>query len=223
MTIQESQKKAEELCRTCRYLYGGKGQKYTKSLVYKLAKQYPTKYTKAITEEALRDADRGFLAIDCSGFVCRVLGIEDAGSTQLKLKAVKTYAVKRASAKPGMVLYKPGHVAYIGEDLNVYEMRSTKADSCISKFEDRAPAFTNMLIIKGSPLEYQEKGIELYPQINYIGFSIVAALQKAGETDTSKAHRTRIAAKNGIFDYTGSAAQNLKMVKLLKEGKLKKC
>jgi hypothetical protein len=52
--------------------------------------------------------------------------------------------------------------------------------------------------------------------------SIVDALAKVGETDTSKTHRAKIAAANGITGYKGSAAQNTQMLVLLKNGKLKK-
>jgi hypothetical protein len=50
--------------------------------------------------------------------------------------------------------------------------------------------------------------------------SIVDALAAVGESDTSKTHRTKIATANGITSYTGSAAQNTKLLTLLKKGKL---
>lgn len=51
--------------------------------------------------------------------------------------------------------------------------------------------------------------------------SIVKALQQL-KIDSSYSFRAKIAAKNGITDYSGTAAQNLKLLGLLKEGKLKK-
>lgn len=50
--------------------------------------------------------------------------------------------------------------------------------------------------------------------------SIVDALHSIGITDASIPYRKKIAAKNGIENYTGTAAQNLKLLQLLKEGKL---
>lgn len=50
--------------------------------------------------------------------------------------------------------------------------------------------------------------------------SIVDALYSIGITDVSISARKKIAAKNGINDYTGTAAQNTKLLQLLKEGKL---
>jgi len=52
------------------------------------------------------------------------------------------------------------------------------------------------------------------------GTSIVSALQAVGEKDTTFAHRKKIAAANGITGYQGTVKQNLKMVDLIKAGKL---
>lgn len=52
--------------------------------------------------------------------------------------------------------------------------------------------------------------------------SIVAALKAVGETDTSYAHRSKIAVENGIINYSGTAAQNTTLLNLLKQGRLKK-
>lgn len=52
--------------------------------------------------------------------------------------------------------------------------------------------------------------------------SIVDALISIGVKDTSFAARKKIATANSISGYTGTAAQNLKLLTLLKSGKLKK-
>lgn len=51
--------------------------------------------------------------------------------------------------------------------------------------------------------------------------SIVDGLKSIGE-DSSMVHRKKIAAANDISSYTGTAAQNKKMLNLAKQGKLKK-
>lgn len=51
--------------------------------------------------------------------------------------------------------------------------------------------------------------------------SIVDALKSLSIT-SNYSYRTKIANKNGITDYRGSATQNTKLLKLLKEGKLKR-
>lgn len=50
--------------------------------------------------------------------------------------------------------------------------------------------------------------------------SIVIALRAVGEMDITFTNRARIAAANGIRNYTGTAAQNLDMVNRLKAGTL---
>ena len=51
--------------------------------------------------------------------------------------------------------------------------------------------------------------------------SIVDGLKSIG-VDSSKAHRTEIAEANGISNYTGTKAQNQKLLALAKQGKLKR-
>lgn len=58
-----------------------------------------------------------------------------------------------------------------------------------------------------------------YPVPCYSGSSIVEALASIGVGNT-KAFRTKIAQANGISGYTGTAAQNTKLLNLLKNGKL---
>lgn len=50
--------------------------------------------------------------------------------------------------------------------------------------------------------------------------SIVDALHSIGITDASIPYRKKIAIKNGIENYSGTAAQNTKLLQLLKQGKL---
>ena len=60
-----------------------------------------------------------------------------------------------------------------------------------------------------------------YPVPNYNGSSIVEALNKIG-VNSSYSNRAKIASKNGISGYAGTASQNTKMLNLLKQGKLVK-
>lgn len=64
------------------------------------------------------------------------------------------------------------------------------------------------------------QAVSHYPKYKGASGSIVTALAAVGEKDTSKAHRAKIAAANGIKNYAYTAAQNLEMVNLLKKGKL---
>ena len=60
-----------------------------------------------------------------------------------------------------------------------------------------------------------------YPKFTGSTTSIVDALKAIG-IDSSFGNRKKIASKNGISNYSGSASQNLKLLNLLKQGKLKK-
>ena len=61
--------------------------------------------------------------------------------------------------------------------------------------------------------------VQYYPKYTGKSGSIVDALNSIG-VDSSKGHRKNIAEANGIVGYTYSAAQNTKMLNLLKAGKL---
>ena len=74
-----------------------------------------------------------------------------------------------------------------------------------------------VVVIDGSPRPAQTV---YYPKYTGTSSSIITALKAVGETDTTMAHRKNIALANGISAYTGTASQNLSLVKLLKAGKL---
>ena len=227
-TVAECNAVAKELCSGAyHYLYGAKGQLYTKQLVESLAKQYKSNYPAAIKKEALKDADKGYRAGDCSYFVCSVLGLNMINSAAIKKLAKKLLKPTKANAKPGMALWKEGHIAYIGEGLKVYEFMSTAKDAQINSFESRAKDFTYMFVVKGSALDQESQTVAptvsmYYPAYKGGSTSIVSALAAVGEKDTSYAHRKIIAQANRIKDYQGSLKQNLQMVDLLKDGKLVK-
>ena len=62
---------------------------------------------------------------------------------------------------------------------------------------------------------------DYYPKYTGTSNSISDALKSLG-IDNSKANRTAIASKNGIPNYKGTSAQNIKLLTLLKQGKLLK-
>lgn len=73
-----------------------------------------------------------------------------------------------------------------------------------------------VVVVSGNPRRVNA----YYPKYKGASGSIITALAAVGEKDTSKAHRAKIAAANGITNYAYTAAQNTKMVNLLKKGKL---
>lgn len=76
-----------------------------------------------------------------------------------------------------------------------------------------------VIVVSGNPRQ-NKATVSYYNAYTGTSTSIVDALAKVGEKDTSKAHRTKIAQANGISDYTGTAYQNMTLLSLIKAGKL---
>jgi hypothetical protein len=110
-------------------------------------------------------------------------------------------------------------------------------DSYAYVSQDRTPVYDGSItvtktkghtgiIVSGNPRKKQYSSTgkvkTYYPKYTGKSSSIVEALAEVGESDTSKAHRIKIASANGIAGYTGTASQNTKMLKMLKNGKLLK-
>ena len=238
-SIKKSNELAKSMCASgtkYRYLYGGKGQEYTTALVKRLAAQYPSYYGNL--QLALADADKGYYAIDCSGFVCKVLGISNASSSMMKSDAVAVLSVSKENAKPGMALWKQGHIAYVGEDLKIYEAAGTAEDLKVSTWSKRSGGFTKLLIVKNSALAeeylnekpkpskvtYFKKYTGSATGIDEIFKAIGADKYYDKKAATSYAKRRPIARVNGYpYDqYCGNADQNIRLRKLAREGNLVK-
>ena len=80
-----------------------------------------------------------------------------------------------------------------------------------------APKYSNYATKETAP-----KKVEYYPKASAGGWSFVDALKSVGVKTPTLAYRKKIAEANGIKNYKGSAIDNLKMLNLLKKGKLKK-
>lgn len=80
-----------------------------------------------------------------------------------------------------------------------------------------APKYSNY-----ATKETTVKKTEYYPKCSAGGWSFVDALKSVGVKSPTMALRKKIAEANGIKNYKGSAIHNLKMLNLLKKGKLKK-
>lgn len=216
------------------YLYGAKDIAYTKNNVDKLAKAYS--YTKNIKKIALSNCNKYERAIDCSGYVCKCLGIPSIGSAQLYDTAVvKTTTQKKRiyNLLSGEILYKKGHVAVIvkyNSKLYICEAVSTAIGLRMMELNSfagtsRYDSFTNVLVAKGSFLDDVQTSKpsenEYYPVPIVKLNSIVDALKSIG-VDSSKDNRIRISAKNDIKNYRGTAVQNMELLSLLYKGILKK-
>lgn len=68
-------------------------------------------------------------------------------------------------------------------------------------------------------LPENKPSVQYFSKANYSGVSLVDALRSVGAS-TTFSYRKQIAAANGIAGYGGTAAQNIKLLNLLKQGKL---
>lgn len=68
----------------------------------------------------------------------------------------------------------------------------------------------------------EEVSNDYYPIYTGVSVSIITALRMVGESDTTYSHRKQIAEANGITKYRGTATQNTTMVKMLRNGTLKR-
>lgn len=147
-------------------------------------------------------------------------GIDTKKPTECDCGTAVRQCVKEASGKdPGEfhtgnemdVLEKTGlfiFVTYNGQDLPTGTI-------LISKKKGHTA-----IVVEGTIQSAKEPSVAYYGVYKGKGTSIVSALATVGEKDTSFAHRKKIAAANGITGYQGTIAQNLKMVQLIKAGKL---
>ena len=74
--------------------------------------------------------------------------------------------------------------------------------------------------VEQTPVKTTKNNSKYYPKYTGTSVSVVEALKAIGVKDVSLAYRKNIAVANGIANYTGTAAQNSKMVKLAKQGLL---
>lgn len=157
MTGAEIVKKARTY--SCyKYWYGGKRQIATVELANELKKENPSVWTDDYYQTALKDVDGKTRVCDCSGLVCACYGITDIGSYQIKDK-FKTWNGK---PKPGMIAYKPGHVAIISDtDGHVIEMRSQAYDYCDYRYRKEAGLMT---LLYDESVDYDESETEEYEE-----------------------------------------------------------
>lgn len=110
----------------------------------------------------------------------------------------------------------------IGEDGSFDNRKKiAKVNGYPSDYTGTAAQNTNLLNLlkQGKLVKPAADDSAYFPQYHGTSPSIVAALNQIG-ADSTYAYRKQIAEKNGIENYTGTAQQNLSMIKLLQHGKL---
>lgn len=108
----------------------------------------------------------------------------------------------------------------IGADSSYANRTRIAAANGIANYSGAADQNTRMLSLLKSGALVNPDGAPCFPRYTGGSPSIVNALDAVG-ADSSYANRARIAAANGIADYSGAAAQNTQMLTLLKAGTLR--
>ena len=151
---------------------------------------------------------------------------------QTRYAHLKTICVKNGQAvKTGDVIGNSGNTGNsTGPHLH-FEVRFNNAkvnplnwfdnDFYTANARVRLGSYKSVVRERTAEIREKPKKIEYYPVYTGNTVSIVVALKAVG-VDSSYDHRAKIAAANGIVNYSGTAAQNTAMLKLLKTGKLVK-
>ena len=126
---------------------------------------------------------------------------------------------------------------YINEGLEsateTYKNTYHQNNEVVNMFSDVSTAFNNLSgsiqslnssvsALKSSGTSTATKksnSVSYYTKTSYSGVSIVDGLKSIG-VDSSYSNRAKIASKNGITNYKGTAQQNLALLSKLKSGKL---
>ena len=153
---------------------------------------------------------------DCSSLVRRCV-IEATGTDPGDFN---TSSEASALMKTGLfekIEYKSGAKLYTGDIL--VTARAKGHTVIVTEGEARAKSQKES---QKSQNETKKGNTKTYKKYTGPSLSLVDALQAVGETDTGLKHRKKIATANNISSYTGTAAQNGKLLQLLKAGKLNK-
>lgn len=215
------------------YWYGTFGQISTPQLYYNKRKQYPTQY-----QWSLPKAQLNTRVFDCVGLIKAAIWSNADFSKNPKYKASEDVSAngmyERCKTKgaissipdiKGVLVFKDGHVGvYIGGG-EVIEAMGHKYGVVKTKLKDRP--FTHwgycpyiQYIIDEKP-EKEKPAAKYFPRCASDYLSIVDALESI-HVYSKFSYRKTIAKANGINNYSGSYQQNVKMLNLLKAGKLKR-
>nr|DAK71913.1 MAG TPA: invasion associated secreted endopeptidase [Caudoviricetes sp.] len=211
------------------YWYGCFGQVSSKSLYNNKKKQYPNQYEWACSKNQIgkRVHDcvgliKGYLWSESSTSKPKYKGSQDVSANGMYDKCKSKGKINTMPDEPGVLVFMENHVGvYIGNGY-VIEARGHAYGVVKTKLSERKWTkwgkcpWIEYSSIKVSP----NKRHSYYPRYKGFSISIVDALKAVGAKDVTLSHRKKIAKANDITNYKGTASQNLKMLKLLKKGKL---
>ncbi len=206
------------------YWYGTFGNKATEDLLERKSVQYPAHYQYARMETY--KSQLGYRVHDCVGLIKGCLWSEDINSVPVynaeqdvsantMLKKCKIRGRMNTLPEiPGVLLFMPGHVGIYCGAGRVIEARGFHYGVVETVLEER-----NWENWGKCPWIKYPSASRYFAACAKDETSIVDALKAIGE-NSGIAYRKRIAEANGIDGYCGTAKQNIKLLSLLRQGKL---
>lgn len=220
------------------YWYGCFGQISSVALYNAKKKQYPKQYQwecKDNQSGVLPFKQLGVPVFDCIGLIKSYIWrnsigkinynpAQDVSANEMLNRCVTKGLIAKMPEIPGILVFMDGHVGvYIGDGY-VIEARGHVFGVVKTALKDRP--WKNwgycpyIIYLPEKKKKTPKKKVKTYFK-KYTGKSesIVDALKNIG-ANSNYDYRKRIAKANGIKDYSGTPKQNIKMLKLLKKGKL---
>lgn len=227
------------------YVYGGIGQIVTNSLLAAKAKQYPSFYTLNRMSILKKYVGKGYFGFDCVNVIKSILwgwhgdknhiygGAVYASNTVPDVSAdgfislCTNVSSNFKNIKIGEAVWMSGHIGvYIGNGLVIEcspRWRNNVQITCCANVKS-VSGYNKRTWTKHGKIPWLIYGsdntnIKYFSACKQSEVSIVNALQEVG-FDASMNSRKKIAAKNGIENYTGTYSQNSQLLWKMKEGKL---
>ena len=214
----------------------------TSSLVESKIKQYPSFYR---TEQRKRNARNAVgkykYAYDCVGLIkCYLFGgygnvkyksKYDLSANGMYNKCTQKGKIKDIPNIKGLLVWMDGHIGVYDGEKYTYECTVSGGTFRIIKTVAKTRGWTNWgkcayityeketKTTKNTKTKSDVSKVTYYKACSSKYNSISEALKSIG-VDGSYSFRKKIAAKNNIKNYTGTATQNIKLLNLLKQGKL---
>ena len=206
------------------YWYGTFGNKATADLLERKKAQYPQHYQYARMDTYKKQL--GHRVHDCVGLIKGYLWSENLTATP-KYNAEQDVSANGMLKKcrqrgrmntlpeiPGILVFMPGHVGIYCGAGRVIEARGFHYGVVETDIESRP--WENW---GKCPWIKYPSGSRYFSACAKDETSIVDALKSLGE-NSGYSYRKRIAAANGIADYTGTAKENIRLLSLLRRGEL---
>lgn len=230
------------------YIYGTYGQKLTSSLVEYKIKQYPGFYRNSTRIKNARNAVGKYeYAYDCVGLIKTYLfggfgNVKYNSKYDLSANGMYNACKEKGSIKnipniKGLLVWLNGHIGIYDGEKYTYECTVSGGTFRIIKTVAKTRGWTNwgkcayITYVSNSsqvkkPTETSttktgttKNQVTYYKACSSKYTSIADALKSIG-VDGNYSYRKKIAIKNNIKNYTGTAKQNIEMLNKLKQGKL---